>query len=55
MSGSKETPKQPALVKLMSWIATIVFLVLLIYIVYYAATYEPPEEESLWIFWNLIR
>ena len=55
MSEKEKSPDQPLFVKMMSWIAAIAFFALLIFIVYYAATYEPPEEEAIWIFQNLIR
>jgi hypothetical protein len=54
MSDAEKTSDQPFLVKMMAWIATIAFFALLIFIVYYAANYEPPEE-ALWLFQNLIR
>jgi hypothetical protein len=55
MSETEKTPDQPLFVKMMSWIATIAFFAFLLFVVYYAATYEPLEEEAVWIFQNLIR
>jgi heme A synthase len=54
MSETEKTVDQPVLVKMMAWIAAIAFFALLVLIVYFSATYEPPEEEALCIFKNLI-
>ena len=54
MSEKEKPADQPLLVRIMAWIATIAFFALLIFIIYYAATYEPPEEAIV-LFLDLVR